>query len=1167
MRIRELQLRAFGPFTNMTLNLEKGNEGLHILYGPNEAGKSSALRALKALLYGIPHNSTDNFIHNNKDIRIGGRLSNSDGSELAFLRRKGNKNTLLDLDEKVINDSILDNFLQGVTEDAFSILFGIDHKSLVVGGQNILQGEGEIGRSLFSASSGGANLRQILQSFETEADALYRSRGQNQIINKALTRYYELKKKIAELSFSSREWAEIDKELKKAMTERTTLQNEMDKLAAEGNRLRRLHAVIPMIGTRRELVARLEKIGDVIILPDDFTNKRHEAQQQFNTAQEIKRRAELDLERLNADLSLIVLPFKILDQAEAIENMHQRLGQHRKATTDLGTLKGSLQQNKIDVKKLMFEFRPDLDVESARKKRPKSAVKTRVQKLGSQRESLKASLDRAMKDVRGTTQALSKLLDEMNSLESPKDVLKLKKVLTKVQKSGDLTTKLKETVNGLKTEEAQIKNQLKQLPLWTLTFEELGAVPVPSSETISRFEDAFSGLEVQLKNIDDRLEGAYREQKEIEQQIDVLKITGAVPTEEDLERVRGKRQEGWSLVRRVWLNREDVEEEIRMFDPERDLAEAYEVSVTQADDIADRLRRESTRVADYASLLTRLTRVQEDIEKWKADRHEVEQSEQKYLDEWNNTWKPAGIKPLTPREMRSWLDTYGKLLQRIDKLDEYKADILLTKDLIKGHRVELNQCLETVGEEPSPTEESFNALVERFEMVLENLEKINRRNVELERKIADSKLELQQHMQTKEDTEKKIEEWQVDWDKSMEALGLAPGISPEEAFVILSKLDELFTKIDEQDSLKQRILGIDRDTAEFTSMVKSLVEHVAPELSNLPPEQSATQLNAELARARTESTKHVQLTKEVTQKKRSLHEAENAILLATEKLNNLCVQAGCASHDELEIRERDSSNYQNLRKEIDSIERQIIELSGGIGLQQILHEAEMIDIDTLHAQIDAMENEFAELKKQHNDLGEKIGSLRNELGRIDGSSAATAAAEEAQEYLASIRESVDDYVKVRLASIVLRQAIENYRAKNQGPLLSRASELFSRLTLGSFAGLKTDYNACDEPILQGVRSNGNSVDVYGMSDGTIDQLYLALRLATVEKYLESNEPIPFIVDDILIRFDDDRAKATLMVLADLSKKTQVLFFTHHTRLVELSQGMTNESGLYVYQIN
>ena len=90
-----------------------------------------------------------------------------------------------------------------------------------------------------------------------------------------------------------------------------------------------------------------------------------------------------------------------------------------------------------------------------------------------------------------------------------------------------------------------------------------------------------------------------------------------------------------------------------------------------------------------------------------------------------------------------------------------------------------------------------------------------------------------------------------------------------------------------------------------------------------------------------------------------------------------------------------------------------------------------------------------------------------------------------------------------------------------------------------------DYDEKDQPILMGVRENGDKVPVEGMSDGTTDQLYLSLRVASIEKYVHENEPIPFIVDDILVHFDDIRSKETLKILLELSKHTQIIFFTHH----------------------
>ena len=89
-------------------------------------------------------------------------------------------------------------------------------------------------------------------------------------------------------------------------------------------------------------------------------------------------------------------------------------------------------------------------------------------------------------------------------------------------------------------------------------------------------------------------------------------------------------------------------------------------------------------------------------------------------------------------------------------------------------------------------------------------------------------------------------------------------------------------------------------------------------------------------------------------------------------------------------------------------------------------------------------------------------------------------------------------------------------------------------------------------MLKGVRPDGRLVGVEGMSDGSHDQLYLALRLASLESWLQSHEPIPFVVDDILLNFDDRRATAALAALAELSRRTQVLFFTHHRHIIDLA---------------
>ena len=185
---------------------------------------------------------------------------------------------------------------------------------------------------------------------------------------------------------------------------------------------------------------------------------------------------------------------------------------------------------------------------------------------------------------------------------------------------------------------------------------------------------------------------------------------------------------------------------------------------------------------------------------------------------------------------------------------------------------------------------------------------------------------------------------------------------------------------------------------------------------------------------------------------------------------------------------------------------------------------------------------------------------------MGGSARAVELAEEAQTILAKLETDVERYAHLRLASTVLAQAIERYREKHQGPILKRTNELFEHLTLNSFEGVRADFDDHDNPVFVGVRTGGEEVRVEGMSDGTTDQLYLALRLASLETYLKKNEPMLFIVDDILIRFDDKRAMAALQVLAELSTKTQVIFFTHHQHLVELAETNIDYSMLFNHSL-
>jgi len=181
-------------------------------------------------------------------------------------------------------------------------------------------------------------------------------------------------------------------------------------------------------------------------------------------------------------------------------------------------------------------------------------------------------------------------------------------------------------------------------------------------------------------------------------------------------------------------------------------------------------------------------------------------------------------------------------------------------------------------------------------------------------------------------------------------------------------------------------------------------------------------------------------------------------------------------------------------------------------------------------------------------------AAKHALEAIDGSEKAAVAEAQRQEAIADMSTAGEEYVQLATASTLLKWAVDRYRDRKQGPLLERASSIFESLTTGSFRKLRIDYDQ-PPPALLAYRSEGAPVKVEGLSDGTRDQLFLALRIAALELQSEQSEPVPFIADDLFINFDDERSKAGLKALWNLSTKTQVIFLSHQEHLLPVVEGL------------
>ena len=81
-----------------------------------------------------------------------------------------------------------------------------------------------------------------------------------------------------------------------------------------------------------------------------------------------------------------------------------------------------------------------------------------------------------------------------------------------------------------------------------------------------------------------------------------------------------------------------------------------------------------------------------------------------------------------------------------------------------------------------------------------------------------------------------------------------------------------------------------------------------------------------------------------------------------------------------------------------------------------------------------------------------------------------------------------------------------------------------------------------------------------MSEGTADQLYLALRLAALELRRSSHSQMPLVLDDALITSDDERAANILRALAQFAEHGQVMIFTHHRHLIDVAHSALGDQG-------
>ena len=473
-----------------------------------------------------------------------------------------------------------------------------------------------------------------------------------------------------------------------------------------------------------------------------------------------------------------------------------------------------------------------------------------------------------------------------------------------------------------------------------------------------------------------------------------------------------------------------------------DLAAAYEQAVRRADDLSDRLRREANRVANRATLQAQqLSLQQQTAELGRQQAAAVEQLQQ--IDaQWRQTWQPAGIDPLPPREMQAWIQRQQGLVQQAQTIRQRTASLEQLEEQIAAHCRQLQSCLDDVARGSCLQESelrsasgdagrrrrrrlcqpSLDALLARGDSILEQIKETAESRRQLEREKNRLAKAVTQAEAKAVQAEADLTQWRAQWTAAIQPLGLPGDSSPVAVNEVVAQTAELFARLKEAAGFAERIDGIGRDSLRFRQDVERLLQTVDPDHPS-PGDRFQEALEELLGRLRRAMTDQKNLDLLQSQRKKQeekRQQAHTAVETLRARLAVLCQEARCQSPEELPAAEAASAEVLRLRQEREACHAQLLELAAGATIDALMAEAAAISarFDS-RASCSRSADAMSDLERTRGELRETIGGEKTVLAGMDTSAAAAEAAEDAQDILARLEPDVQQYLRLRLASAVL----------------------------------------------------------------------------------------------------------------------------------------------------
>lgn len=1191
MRIRRLDLTRYGKFTGTSLDFgERPAEGgdLHVVYGLNEAGKSTALSATLDLLFGIEHKSEYGFLHPYPSMEIGAALE-IDGAlhDLVRLKRGAGHPSLFHADQSPASDAVIAGALSGIGREAFRNMFSLDDETLERGGDAILQSKGDLGELLFSASAGLAEIGAALAKTGEEADALHKKQARSTVIAGLKARLAELKTRREALDTAASAYAALSQTATRAGEAYRTGLAELGRVKADLEHATRLLKAAPVAADYRATAETLAAYAGLPRAPEAYGRdlpSLRDAEARLGALIEAGReRAGSLLQEIDA----LVPDEAVLSLAGEIRAMRDAMGRYATAEEDLPRRRASLAAHEARVAALLHRLGQGDHADPAALILP-APVTGRLRELIEARSGVDARLRTADEEFRRAGEAVeaaqraagrgtaeSEADDPTASGQRPdrpegeeRALSNLAQALRRVRDS-DAPVRLRLCQRERPQAERKLEQAMDKLAGFGVDApfaadpKALAALVPPDETRVEAWRAALAELDRRRARHREKHRDLEAEAAAATARLEALRGAAGAIGDDEARRLRAARDAAWArhsdrldpasaAVFAAALEADDRIVEARLTRA-RDLTELRQFEAALAVAEAGRAVQDAALAAVEVDVACLLAEMSDAV--------------------------PPGIALPAPGRIGAFLDRLAAFaLRRTEALAAAAAlgaivsgEAAARAEAQADGRALAQACRlcgavgTMAGGEGDEAGETIPIaeLAALAEDLIEERRAGSVKAAQATAALADSEAQLTRRREARREAAEALRRWQGDWSAALAGRWIDPDAGIGAVREILDVLGELAAALRERDEMGHRVETMLADQAALAERCDGLLRRLGETADETPPPRLVEALAARLD----EAEKVAALLGD----RRAEREAEEARTLALlEELRHAAARKeemtalfGVETLAEVAEALERVAERARLERRLGELGRTLVADLQAAGVEDALARLAAADLGEAERAAGELAARQEDLETHARELFANQKRAAEALEAIGGGDEVARLQVERQTVLIEMEEAARRHLRLKAGALVAEEALRRFRDRHRSTMMGRASEAFAAMTRGAYSGLSARPDK-DRETLIGLPREGGSKLATAMSKGTRFQLYLALRLAGYEEFASARRAVPFLADDIMETFDEPRSEEVLRRLAKLSRIGQVVYFTHHRHLCDIARLV--EPGVRIHQL-